>query len=293
MEASLSLVSIRRLFHSTRMQIAAIIVVLIISSSLAAPILAPYNPVKQDSLAILTPPDAKHLLGTDSFGRDILSRLIWGGRLSLSVSFTASVLALLAGASIGLLTGFFGRLVDLVVMRFIDALMTFPSLLLALAILTTTGPTFAALILAIGLVYVAPFALLSRTLTLREREREYVLAAVACGSPDARALLRHVLPNVLPALFVQFSITLPLTLLAESSLSFLGFSASPAAPSWGRMVFEASRFLHTPHAILAPTMALSGLILSLNIVAISLREALDPTLRHAAPHVNRGRPPGS
>ncbi|MGH2362765.1 MAG: ABC transporter permease [bacterium] len=283
----------RRLFHSTRMWVAAIIVSLIISTSLAAPVLAPYSPVRQDSLAILTPPDAKHLLGTDSFGRDILSRLVWGGRLSLSVSFTASLLALLAGASIGLVTGFFGRLVDLVAMRFIDALMTFPSLLLALAILTSTGPSFAALILAIGLVYVAPFALLSRALTLREREREYVLASVACGSSDSRALLRHVLPNVLPALFVQFSITLPLTLLAESSLSFLGFSASPAAPSWGRMVFEASRFLHAPHAILAPTLSLSSLILSLNIVAISLREALDPTLRHAAPLVDRGRPSGS
>jgi peptide/nickel transport system permease protein len=269
-----------RLFGAPRTRLAGLLVGAILAGSAAAPLVAPHEPLAQDYRAVLAPPTGVHWLGTDSLGRDLASRVLHGGRLTVAVGVSASLLAMLAGSVLGLVAGFAGGPVDYALMRGVDGLLAFPVLLLPLFILAATGPGFATLALAIGSIYVASFALLARALLLGEREREYVTAARAGGAGPAHVLLRHLLPNVGPALLVQFSVTLPLAVLTEASLSFLGFSASPAAPSWGRMVFEGSRYLQSaPHAIAGPIVALALLVLSLNVLASGLREALDPTTR--------------
>lgn len=277
------LASARILFRSWRMRAAGAAVALIVLGSVAAPALAPYEPLRQDYQAILVAPSARHLLGTDSLGRDLASRVLYGGQITIAVGVSASVLAMVAGAALGLVAGFLGGPVDYVLMRAVDGLLAFPVLLLPLFILAVTGPGFATLALAIGSIYVASFALLARALVLSEREREYVSAAQASGAGSGRVVLCHLLPNVIPAVLVQYSITLPLAVLTEASLSFLGFSASPAAPSWGRMVFEGSRYMQSaPHTIAGPIAVLSLLVLSLNVMAGGVREWMDPTAHPAA-----------
>jgi len=283
--------TIRRLFHAWRMRAAGLVVAVIILGSLAAPVVAPYEPLRQDYRAILSAPSAHHLLGTDSLGRDLASRILHGGQITIAVGVSASFLSMIVGAALGLAAGFLGGPVDYVLMRGVDGLLSFPVLLLPLFILAVTGPGFATLALAIGSVYIASFALLTRVLILSEREREYVTAAHAVGGGRGHVLWRHLVPNVVPAILVQYSITLPLAVLTEASLSFLGFSASPAAPSWGRMVFEGSRYMQSaPHTIVSPIVALSLLVLSLNVMAGGVRESLDPTARRAAPDARRAVP---
>lgn len=273
---------LRRLFLSWRMRGAGAVIAIIILGSLAAPFLAPHEPLRQDHRAILQPPGPGHLLGTDSLGRDLASRILYGGQITIAVGVSASLLAMLAGAGLGLAAGFLGGPVDYLLMRGVDGLLAFPVLLLPLFILAATGPGFVTLALAIGSIYVASFALLARALVLGEREREYVTAAHASGAGAIHILRRHLVPNVVPALLVQYSVVLPLAVLTEASLSFLGFSASPAAPSWGRMVFEGSRYLGSaPHTIVGPIVVLSLLVLALNVMASGVRESLDPTTRRA------------
>jgi ABC-type dipeptide/oligopeptide/nickel transport system permease subunit len=271
-----------RLFGSRRTRLAGLVVAVIVIGSVAAPLVAPHEPLAQDYRAVLAPPGGAHLLGTDSLGRDLASRILYGGRITVAVGVSASLLAMVAGGTLGLAAGFVGGALDYVLMRAVDGLLSFPVLLLPLFILAVTGPGFTTLALAIGSIYVASFALLTRALLLSEREREYVTAAWASGAAGRHVVLRHLLPNLLPAVLVQYSVTLPLAVLTEASLSFLGFSASPAAPSWGRMVFEGSRYMQSaPHAIAGPIVALALLVLSLNVLASGVRESLDPTTRRA------------
>jgi peptide/nickel transport system permease protein len=273
----------RRVLADRRLAAALVVAGAIVAGSAGASVLAPHEPLRQDYQAILAPPSRAHWLGTDSLGRDLASRILHGGRITLAVGVSASLLAMAAGSAVGLAAGFWGGPLDYALMRTVDALLAFPVLLLPLFILAVTGPGFAPLALAIGVIYVASFAVLARSLVLREREREYVLAARAGGAGAARLVGRHLLPNVAPALLVQYSITLPLAVLTEASLSFLGFSASPSAPSWGRMVFEGSRYLQAaPHAIAGPIVALSLLVLSLNVIAGGVRDSLDPTVSRLA-----------
>jgi peptide/nickel transport system permease protein len=267
------------------------VVAAIVLGSAAVPLVAPYEPLRQDYRAVLARPSASHWLGTDSLGRDLASRLLYGGQITIAVGVSASLLAMVAGAALGLAAGFLGGPVDYVLMRGVDGLLSFPVLLLPLFILAVTGPGFTTLAVAIGSIYVASFALLARALVLSEREREYVTAAHAGGAGTARILVRHLLPNVVPAILVQYSITLPLAVLTEASLSFLGFTASPAAPSWGRMVFEGSRYMQAaPYGIAGPIVVLSLLVLSLNVMASGVRESLDPTARRAGPRASRAVP---
>jgi len=246
-------------------------------AGISAPILAPYDPLAQNAFLILSPPSPEHWFGTDSLGRDVFSRVLYGAGLTLSIGFVASMFAMIGGSIVGVSAGYLGRITDYTLMRTTDALLAFPALLLALAILAGVGPGFLSLTLAIGIIYFPSFALLSRMLTLREREEEYVAAGISFGATKAFVLRRHILPNIFPGILAHLSITLPLAVLTEAALSFLGFSPNPAAPSWGRMIQESSLYLFAPHAAIAPMVALSLTVLSLQVIARSAQKVFDPT----------------
>jgi peptide/nickel transport system permease protein len=274
--------AISALFRSRGVRIPVLIIAAIAILRLAAPLIAPHDPLKQDAFAALAGPSGDHLLGTDSLGRDVLSRLIYGGGLTLSIGFVSSLLAMLFGTVVGVAAGYLGRRVDYTLMRGVDSFLAFPAMLLALSILAAIGPGFMNLSLAISTVYFASFALLSRLLTLRERELEYVAASIAAGGTKWFVLRRHLLPNIFPGILAHMSLVLPLAVLTEAALSFLGFTASPSAPSWGRMIREGAQFLFAPHVVLAPMIALSILVFSLQVLARSVQRAIDPSLESTA-----------
>ena len=274
--------SLRALYRSPGIRIPVVIVLAIALLSVFAPLIAPYDPQAQDATEILSAPSRDHLLGTDSLGRDVASRLLYAGGLTLSIGFVASLMAMTMGAVVGITAGYLGRATDYTLMRGVDAFLAFPAMLLALSILAGIGPGFLNLCLAISVVYFASFALLSRLLTLRERELEYVTAAIAGGGTKWFVLRRHVVPNILPGILAHLSLVLPLAVLSEATLSFVGFAPSPSSPSWGRMIQEGSQYLFAPHAVLAPMIALSVLVLSLQVLARATQRALDPSLESYA-----------
>jgi peptide/nickel transport system permease protein len=258
-------------------KIAVVIAVVVVFGALFAGILSPCDPLAQDGFAILSLPCREHLLGTDGFGRDMLSRLLYGGRISLLVGAAGSVAALLFGAPIGALAGYFGGSPDYILMRFNDALMAFPPILLALTLNAILGIGLTSVVLAVGIAYVPIFAMVTRGSVLSQREREYVLAAVSLGAHESRIIIRHIVPNVLTVIFVQLTMTFPMAILTEASLSFLGLGSSPNSPSWGRMLQEGHRFvLSTPWVSILPLIAVSSTTWAFNVIGDRVTEILDP-----------------
>jgi peptide/nickel transport system permease protein len=230
--------------------------------------------------ALLAPPGPGHPFGTDQFGRDVLSRLLYGARVSLAVSFASVALALAAGGTAGIVAGYYGRALDGIVMRIMDVVFAFPAVLLAIAIMAVAGTTPPVLIVAIALVYTPQFARVGRGSALQARGLEYVEAARAQGAGVARILARHVLPNISAPLIVQTSLSLSFAILTESALSFLGLGTQPPTPSWGNMLAESRRFMTTaPWTAVFPGAAISLLVLGFNLLGDGLRDLLDPRLR--------------
>lgn len=260
--------------------VGAVIVVLMTLAAILAPWVSPYDPVTLDPPARLLGPTTEHLLGTDQYGRDTLSRIIYGGRASLSVAAASTLFALLFGGTLGVLAAFYRGLVDGLIMRVTDVLLSFPAILLAIALLAFLGPGFVNLVLAIGLVYLGPFARVARGAVLTVREELFVEASRSLGSRDWRVLLRAVLPAAAAPIIVEVTLRLAYGILAEASLSFLGLGTQPPGASWGLMVAEGRRFLSlSPWATVAPGLAIMLVVLGFNLYGDSLRDALDPRTR--------------
>jgi peptide/nickel transport system permease protein len=256
------------------------IVTLVIISAALAPIIAPADPAKPDFVNLLQPPTRAHPLGTDDLGRDELSRIIYGARTSLQAGIISVGLALCVGLPLGLISGYFRGQLDNFLMRFTDALLSFPFLVLALAIAAVLGTGLGKAMIAIGIVFTPGFIRLSRAQVLSERERAYVEAARALGAADARIMLRHILPNSLSPVLVQASLSMAVAITFEATLSFLGLGTQPPTPSWGSMLNIAQAYLGTaPGLALWPGLAIFVTVLSLNLVGDGLREVLDPRLR--------------
>ncbi|RJQ09509.1 MAG: ABC transporter permease [Bacillota bacterium] len=249
--------------------------------ALMAPWLTPYNPTAQDlRLRLLPPLTPEHPLGTDELGRDILTRIIFGSRVSLLVGACSVLLGLVLGTLIGITSGYFGQRYDTVMMRLMDVMMTFPTLLLAIAIVATLGGGMFNLMLAIGISNIPRFARLVRGEALRLRNLDYVEAARAAGASNGRIMLRYMLPNLLSALIVMITLRVGVAILVESSLAYLGLGVPPPTPTWGGMVSRGQRFLlFAPWMSLVPGTAIMILVFSINLFGDGLRDALDPQLR--------------
>ncbi len=252
-----------------------------ILSATLAPLIAPASPIKPDFLNVLRSPRLwDYPLGTDDLGRDIMSRVVFGARTSLLAGVISVGIAVMVGVPLGLLSGFYRGRLDDFLMRLTDAMLSFPFLVLALAITAVLGAGLDRAMIAIGIVFTPAFVRLARAQVLSEREQNYVEAARALGATDGRILWRHILPNILSPIFVQGSLATANAITAEAALSFLGLGTQPPTPSWGSMLNTAQAYLSkAPWMAIWPGLAIFVTVLALNLVGDGLREALDPRLR--------------
>jgi peptide/nickel transport system permease protein len=259
----------------------AVICVAILLGAVLAPWIAPWDPAEQSILDRLQPPGGDYLLGTDQFGRDILSRLLWGARISLSVSLSAIAIAMVIGGAIGMVSGYIGGRFDLLTMQVMDVLLSFPSLILGLIVVALLGPDLVNLIVAIALTAVAPFARIARAPTMALKERAFVEAGRALGFSHRRILFRHILPNITSEVMVMGTLWLATAVRVEASLSFIGLGVKPPTPTWGGMTRDGFENILDAHWLAVfPGIAILLLVLGLNMVGDGLRDATDPKLRN-------------
>ena len=271
----------RRLARENRLAVfsAAVILLFILGAALA-PVLTPYSFSQMDLVQRLSPPSAAHLLGTDEAGRDILTRLLYGSRVSLLTGVVPTVMSMLGGALLGVIAGYYGGAADAVIMRLADVMLAFPSMLLAMVIMYMLGDGLVNVFFTLALVNWAGVARIVRAQTLSLKESEYVEAARVIGVPKQRIIFRHLLPNCMPTLIVLFTLNVPSAILTESSLSFLGLGIQPPNASWGLMVNEGRQYLYTaPWVSLAPSAAIMLIVLAFNFLGDGLRDVLDPHRR--------------
>jgi peptide/nickel transport system permease protein len=253
---------------------------LLFALSLLAPVIAPFSPTAQDVNNVLLEPSPKNLLGTDDLGRDVFSRLIWGAPATLYASFLAVSVAILLGVPVGLLAGFLGGWVDDIISRFIDSLLSFPAIVLAIAVTGALGIGLTNGMMAVGIVFSPQLARLVRAQTLIVKQELYVDAARVFGASIPRLLWRHVVPNAIQPVIVQVTLLLAVALLAEASLSFLGLGVQPPNPSWGAMLARAYHYMEiAPDQMYAPGIAILLTALAFNTLGESLRVALDPMMK--------------
>jgi len=257
------------------------LVALVAISALLAPWLSPHDPLEQNVLLRLAAPTAEFPLGNDSFGRDVLSRILWGGRVSLYVSTSAVLIAIVIGGALGILAGYIGGLFDRVVMGAMDVLLSFPTLVMGLLVVAMLGPKVGNLILAITLTAVAPFARIARAPTLTIKERDFVEAGRALGFSNLRIMVVHILPNVIDDVLVMAALWLATAIRTEASLSFIGLGVRPPTATWGGMIREGfENILDSPWLAIFPSIAILIVMLGLNMVGDGLRDTSDPRLRH-------------
>lgn len=269
--------ALRRLMRRKGAVAALVVIAVIVGVAILAPLITPYDPAQQSWSAVRKPPSAAHWLGTDEVGRDILARIIYGARASLSAGVISVLIAIAIGVPLGLIAGYWGGLTDGAISRFTDAMLACPFLILAIALAAFLGPSLGNAMIAIGISAMPIFVRLTRGQVLSAKAEDYVEAARAVGNPHWRIAFRHVLPNVLPQLLVQATLTIATAIIAEASLSFLGLGQQPPAPSWGSMLNAAQRFLTTaPWMAVWPGVAIFATVLSFNLLGDGLRDALDP-----------------
>ena len=255
------------------------VLLVLVFLAVAAPVVSPYDPLKQDLLATLAAPTAAHPFGMDDLGRDVMARVIYGSRVSLEVGLIAIGVALFGGVMVGLAAGYFGGWVDDVLMRIMDAISAFPSLLLALAITAARGGGIGNAMVAIGIVYTPLFARLIRSQALTIRELDYCLAARTIGSGPLRMMFKHVWPNAMAPIIVQASLSVSSAIITEASLSFLGVGVLPPTPSWGSILADGYKVLEiAPWMAVASGAAIFITVLGLNFLGDGLRTALDPRM---------------
>ena len=257
-----------------------IFLVILGAAAVAAPLIAPYHPTNQDLEQRFKPPGGSHLLGTDNFGRDILSRIIYGSRTSLMVGIIAVSVSAIIGLLLGMIAGYFGGVSSMIIMRFIDGLMSIPMILLALLVASVLGGGLKNVMIALGLGMMPGYARTMYGQILSVRENEYIMAASATGARHARVLFRHLLPNCLPPLIVLMTMQLGAAILAEAGLSFLGVGIEPPGAAWGAMISDGYHYIDSlPTLSLAPGVAVMLVVFAFNMVGDGLRDALDPKLR--------------
>jgi peptide/nickel transport system permease protein len=269
--------ALRRLMKRKGAVVGLIVVAMFILLALFAPLIAPYDPIATSWTLVRKPPSALHWFGTDDLGRDVLARVIYGTRASLLAGAISVGIALCVGVPLGLLSGYRGGFIDALISRMTDAMLACPSLILAIAFAAFLGPSLGNAMIAIGITATPIFVRLTRAQTMNVKVEDYVEAARAIGNPRWRIALFHILPNILPALLVQATLSIATAIIAEAALSFLGLGQQPPAPSWGSMLNAAQRFLTSaPWMAIWPGLAIFLVVLSLNLVGDGLRDALDP-----------------
>jgi len=263
--------------------IGIILVALLIIAALFAPWLAPYEPTAQNILNQLRPPNAANWLGSDDFGRDIFSRLLWGARYSLTIGILAIVIATLVGSLIGMVAGYVGGRFDIIAMQVMDVVLAFPSLILGLALVALMGANLTNIVIAIAFTAIPAFARIARAAVLSQREREYVQACHSLGFSGPRILFRHILPSIIPEVMVMASLWMATAVRTEASLAFIGLGIAPPTPTWGAMVREGfDKILSSFHLALFPSLAILALVLAFNLIGDGLRDAIDPRLKDAS-----------
>jgi peptide/nickel transport system permease protein len=256
------------------------LVLVVLLCALLADVVSPYSPLATDSLNALKPPSAAHWFGSDEYGRDILSRVIHGARISLQVAVISVGIGAVAGSAIGLIAGYYGRLLDGVLMRLMDVLWSFPGILLAIVVMAALGPNLNSAMIAIGIIFIPIFARVARAATLVVVKNQYVEAARAMGMSDRAVILREVLPNALAPILVQTTLAISYAIILEAALSFLGLGAQPPAPSWGSMLNLGRGYMaFASWTALAPGFAIFWAVLGFNLLGDGLRDLLDPRLR--------------
>ena len=272
--------ALRRLFARKGAVFGLVVISIFMLLALFAPLLAPYDPIATSWTLVRTPPSPLHWFGTDDLGRDVLARVIYGARASLMAGLISVGIALTVGVPLGLLSGYHGGLVDALISRITDAMLACPFLILAIALAAFLGPSLGNAMIAIGVSTTPIFVRLTRGQVMNVKVEDYVEAARAIGNPRWRIALIHILPNILPALLVQATLSIAAAIIAEAALSFLGLGQQPPAPSWGSMLNAAQRFLtNAPWMAIWPGLAIFLVVLSLNLVGDGLRDALDPRER--------------
>lgn len=252
----------------------------VVALALAAPWVAPHDPLRQSLLNRLQPPSETFWLGTDVYGRDILSRLIWGARISLMIGLFAIGSAMIIGSLIGIIAGYYGGRLDIVLMQAMDVLLAFPSLILGLIVVAMLGPTVTNLVIAISLTAIPPFARIARAPTIAIKEREFVEAGRSLGYSDARLMFGHILPNIMPEILVMGSLWLATAIRVEASLAFIGLGVSPPTATWGGMIREGfENILDSMYLAVFPGLAILIVVFALNLLGDGLRDAIDPKLR--------------
>ena len=277
---SLTRDTLRRLWMNPGAIAGAIVLTVMVLSAIFAPLIAPYDPIAQDSTAIRAAPSAQHFFGTDNFGRDVFSRVLFGGRMSLPVGFVAVGITAIAGVALGLIAGYYGRAIDSVIMRWVDIMLAFPGILLAMALVAILGSSLFNLMLAVGIAAIPEYTRVVRGTVLSAREAEYVIAARVTGAPDRSIVLRHILPNVLPPVIVLATLGIAGAIILGSTLSFLGLGIKPPTPEWGNMLADGRSMLrHQWWVSLFPGLAIMLTVLAINLLGDGLRDALDPRIR--------------
>jgi len=271
----------RRRFVRSRTGLAgAVVLVVVLLCAIFAPQVAPYNPLRQDFRVERQGPNFDHLMGTDEFGRDVLSRVIWGARASLAAGAVAASIALGLGLVLGMLAAFYGGGLDNVIMRFMDILLAFPYILLAIAVVAILGPGLQNAMIAIGIVYIPYYARVVRGSVLSVRARDYVEAARALGASDNRVMWQHVLPNTLAPVIVQTTLNVGTAIIDTAGLSFLGLGTQPTTPDWGNMLAGGRSYvIDSPWIATFPGLAILVTVLAFNLMGDALRDAFDPRLR--------------
>ena len=258
---------------------AGLVLVAMIAAAIAAPLIAPFDPATPDYDAVLQGPSLLHLCGTDAYGRDVFSRIIWGGRISLSIGFLSVALGGIVGVVIGLVGGFVGGYVDGLLMRLMDVLLAFPGIVPAIAVVAVLGPGIDNVIYAIAIFSVPVFARLVRGITLAIKQAVYLQAARSIGVRPMMLMFRHILPGTLPSVIVYASLRLSTSLLTAASLSFIGLGARPPSPEWGAMLADGRAYLGVAdHITLYPGLAIFVTVLAFNLLGDGLRDALDQKL---------------
>ena len=258
----------------------AVLILLIILAAVFAPLVAPYDHLAQSLTDRLQTPSMAHWLGTDELGRDVLSRIIFGARISLTIGLVPTLISMAIGTVLGLCAGVYGGKVDFVIMRLADVMLAFPSLLLAMVVMYTMGGGLINIFIALSLINWASTARVVRSQTLSLKEKEYVEAARSIGVSRWKIMFRHILPNCLPSLIVLFTLNIPSAILSEASLSFLGVGAQPPSASWGLMAVRGKKYLFSePWLCIAPSVAIMIVVLAFNFLGDGLRDVLDPYLK--------------
>ena len=279
--SSLTRDALRRLRRNPGAIAGAAVIAVIVLLALLAPTIAPHDPIDQDSQAIRAAPSRDHPFGADNFGRDVYSRVLYGGRKSLPVGVVAVFIGAVIGVTAGLAAGYYGRWVDPLIMRMVDLMLAFPGILLALAIVAILGTSLTNLMIAVGISFIPEYTRIVRGSVLSAREAEYVTAAHVSGAPARIVMVRHILPNILPPILVLTTLEFATAVILGSTLSFLGLGIQPPIPEWGNMLSDGRTMMrHYWWVSFFPGMAIMLTVLSINLLGDGLRDALDPKLRN-------------